>query len=173
MQSALIFTAIVTIVEVSFVESPGCIDGLFLINRSIDVRRPRGRPFKAALSPAAALPTLAERRQEATRLVRLSATNAPHHAPRRFPPLAQCIFICDGILQFFLMYPQAAKARTRTRAATARHTQRPSRVRPARAGRAPETRASAPARQARARPSYNVRAALPSSPCLCLDGFAC
>ena len=52
---ALIFTAIVTIVEVSFVESPGCIDGLFLINRSIDVRQPRGRPFKATSSPAAAL----------------------------------------------------------------------------------------------------------------------
>jgi len=51
--SALIFTAIVTAVEVSFVESPGCIDGLFLVNRGVDL-----------------------------------------------------IFVIDGFLQFFLMFPQ-------------------------------------------------------------------
>ena len=39
-QSALIFTAIVTTTEVAFVESPGCIDGLFITNRCVDVRRP-------------------------------------------------------------------------------------------------------------------------------------
>jgi len=34
--TALIFTAVVTCVEVSFVDSPGCIDGLFIINRFVD-----------------------------------------------------------------------------------------------------------------------------------------
>ena len=53
-QSALIFTAIVTFVEVSFVDAEGCIDALFIINRCVD-----------------------------------------------------CVFIADGLLQFFLMYPQA------------------------------------------------------------------
>ena len=37
-QTALIFTAIVTTSEVAFVDSPGCVDGLFLINRCVDVR---------------------------------------------------------------------------------------------------------------------------------------
>ena len=59
--SALIFTAIVTSTEVAFVESPGCIDELFIINRCVD-----------------------------------------------------CIFFIDGILQFFLMYPQKPADATET-----------------------------------------------------------
>ena len=35
-QSALIFTAVVTFVEVAFVEPSGCVDALFIINRCID-----------------------------------------------------------------------------------------------------------------------------------------
>jgi len=34
---ALVFTAIVTTAEVGFVESPGCIDALFIINRCVDM----------------------------------------------------------------------------------------------------------------------------------------
>jgi len=58
---ALIFTAIITFVEVAFVDSPGCVDGLFMINRAVDM-----------------------------------------------------IFVMDGLLQFFLMYPQAPKSATDT-----------------------------------------------------------
>ena len=36
-QLALIFTAIVTMAEVSFVENPGCMDELFFVNRGVDV----------------------------------------------------------------------------------------------------------------------------------------
>lgn len=59
--SALVFTAIVTTAEVAFVDSPGCIDALFIINRCVDF-----------------------------------------------------IFVMDGFLQFFLMYPQAPKSATET-----------------------------------------------------------
>jgi len=58
---ALLFTAIVTFVEVSFVDGAGCLDELFVVNRFVD-----------------------------------------------------CIFICDGLLQFFLMFPQAPQSATDT-----------------------------------------------------------
>ena len=72
-------------------ESKGCVDELFLFNRFIDV--------------SAAGATAACARARAAR-----APCAPPPAASRVAP-RQAIFIIDGILQFFLMYPQTPKAR--------------------------------------------------------------
>lgn len=84
--SALIFTAIVTAVEVSFVESPGCIDGLFLVNRGVDVRRPwppaspRGTCTRALRSHPHAAPRCPARARCARATVAASRTSmSPVH----------------------------------------------------------------------------------------------